>query len=241
MGKLLRKYMESMDLDIKLYKVYGFHKLPLAFKKIYLQDELWDYFKMFGFVYILESGNRKYMIQRFYSRQLNGYSYIITSDKDFFITEGQLLSELSLDGLSDSFSEIFELLLSNLDVRIVEGDERLVSEGKMDQAIYEYIDGMYRPTLGDGEKEQWGPETYKFFEIELDMLGYFVLYRDGKPSYRFFRNKYFRDAKSNTLLILPDIEKELDELFGDRWKPIFIEWFEYGTGVKVESLNVARL
>lgn len=120
MGNLLRKYMESMDLDIKLYKVYGFSKLPLAFRKVYLQDELWDYFKKFGFVYILESGNRKYMIQRFYSLQLNGYSYIITSDKDFFITEEQLLSELSLDGISDSFSEIFELLLQHLEVKIVD-------------------------------------------------------------------------------------------------------------------------
>lgn len=242
MGKLLRKYMESMDLDIKVYKVYGFSKLPLAFRKIYLQDELWEYFKMFGFVYILELGDRKYMIQRFYSRSLNDYSYIITSDKDFVITEEQLLRELSLDGLSDSFSEIFELLLSNLDVRIVEGDGRLVNEGKMDQAIYEYIDGMYRPNFGDdGRLEEWGPETYKLFDAELDMLGYFVLYRNGKPSYRFFRNKYFRDAKSNTLLILPDIENELEQLFGDRWKPIFIKWFEDGTGVKVKALSVARL
>ena len=241
MGKLLRKYMESMDLNIKLYKVYDFDYLPLVFRRLFLRDELYDYLKRFGFVYVLEAGNRKYMIQRFYNNKLDNYSFIITSDEGYNITEEQLLSQLSLDALSDSFSEIFDLLLLYLDVRIVEGNGKLVSEGKLDRAIYEYIDEMYKPNFTDGQKEQWGPETYKFFEIELDMLGYFVLYRDGKPSYRFFRNKYFRDAKSNTLLILPDIENELEQLFGDRWKPIFIKWFEDGTGVKVKALSVARL
>lgn len=242
MGKLLRKYMESIDLNIKLYKVYSFDKVPLVFRKLFLPDELYDYLKRIGFLYVLESGNRKYMIQRFYNSKLDDYSFIITSDEGFNITEEQLLSRLSLDALSDSFSEIFNLLLLYLDVRIVEGDGRLVNEGKMDQAIYEYIDGMYRPNFGDdGRLEEWGPETYKLFDAELDMLGYFVLYRNGKPSYRFFRNKYFRDAKSNTLLILPDIENELEQLFGDRWKPIFIKWFEDGTGVKVKALSVARL
>lgn len=250
MGKLLRKYMESMDLNIKLYKVYDFDYLPLVFRRLFLRDELYlafqskshhnDYFKRFG-TYVLESGNRKYVIQRFYNNKLNDYSFIITSDEGFNITEEQLLSQLSLEGFSDSFSEIFDLLLLYLDVRIIESKRELVREDRVDKIIYEYIDEMYRPNFTNGEREQWGPETYKFFEIELDMLGYFVLYRDGKPSYRFFRNKYFRDAKSNTLLILPDIENELEQLFGDRWKPIFIKWFEDGTGVKVKALSVARL
>lgn len=241
MGKLLRKYMESIDLNIKLYKVYSFDKVPLVFRKLFLPDELYDYLKRIGFLYVLESGNRKYMIQRFYNSKLDDYSFIITSDEGFNITEEQLLGRLSLDALSDSFSEIFDLLLLYLDVRIIESKRELVREDRMDKIIYEYIDEMYRPNFTNGEREQWGPETYKFFEIELDMLGYFVLYRDGKPSYRFFRNKYFRDAKSNTLLILPDIENELEQLFGDRWKPIFIKWFEDGTGVKVKALSVARL
>lgn len=241
MGKLLRKFMESIDLEIKLYKVYGFSKLPLVFRQRYLQDVLWEYFKRFGFMYILQAGDRKYLIQRFYSHTTNDYKFVIFDDNGFDLHEHQLLSQLSLDALSDSFSEIFELLLLNSDVRIIESKRELVREDRMDKIIYEYIDEMYRPNFTDGEKEQWGPETYKFFEIELDMLGYFVLYRDGKPSYRFFRNKYFRDAKSNTLLILPDIENELEQLFGDRWKPIFIKWFEDGTGVKVKALSVARL
>ena len=153
MGKLLRKYMEATDLDIKLYKVYGYYKLPLVFRKLYLPDELGEYFKRFGFMYLLESNGKKYLIQRLYNNRLDSYSFMISNDEGFTITEEQLLRELSLDALSDSFSEIFDLLLLYLDVRIIESKRELVREDRMDKIIYEYIDEMYRPNFTNGERE----------------------------------------------------------------------------------------
>lgn len=231
MARLLKRYTNALGMKLGLTEYESAYDLPEIFQKTNNPSDLDLYIKKFGPMYVLETDEWDYMVQNVAGK------WAIEDERGFVHSPENVVRNLGLSAIDISFDELFDILSQ----KEPEEKHKMMSEGKLDNAIYEYIDEMYKPNFTDGEKEQWGPETYKFFQIELDMIGYFVLYRDGKPSYRFFRNKYFKDAKYNTLLILPDIEQELDQLFGDIWKPIFIKWFEYGTGVKVESLNVARL
>ena len=120
MWNFLRKYMKSIDLNIKLSKVYNFEKLPMVFRQEYSFDKLNYYRKRFGYFYVLETDNRKYLIHGYYSQIKKGTSWVIFDDRGFTLDEPQILNQLSLDAISSSFKEIFELLLLHLDVKIVD-------------------------------------------------------------------------------------------------------------------------
>ena len=109
----------------------------------------------------------------------------------------------------------------------------IIKESRTDELILKYLEKHYSPDAGWGpdlfELFQWESEKYGWLEFEINnRSGYVYLSKDNGVNYN----------KPNTLLIQPWLGETLDALFDERWKQIFINWFENNTDLNVEHLMV---
>ena len=106
----------------------------------------------------------------------------------------------------------------------------IISESRLDGVIYDYLSsnlepdyGWHEPRLYKKEAHRWG---YVTFDIELrPAFKYFL--KPDKPSIE----------KPKTLLVGALIAWRLGELFGDRWEPVFVKWFDDNTELPVSHLD----
>jgi len=121
----------------------------------------------------------------------------------------------------------------------------IISENRVNQVIRKYLDDVYYPDYGWYENDRAG--TY---QDDVDKFGDVFFYIDDVEAYVYYgcnanskNHKYFDshghlgNYKCPLLLIFPSVSERLRELFGDKWKPIFKEWFESNTGLKVEQIT----
>jgi hypothetical protein len=96
----------------------------------------------------------------------------------------------------------------------------IITESKLNSFIYDFLTSNYYPDYN------WGPELHDFYREDVSKYGYFdFMINDGSAF------DYTRDSK--TLGIQDWIYKYLDDLFGKRWEPIFVKWFEDNSGLPV--------
>ena len=117
----------------------------------------------------------------------------------------------------------------------------IISENKIDKVIRKYLDETYYPDYG------WSnPDVYQttikqygdcdFFINDLDSYIYYG-YNSKTNDYDFGPTGLLNGYKCPLLSIYPRVSEELTSLFGNRWKPVFKEWFEENTGLEVAQIT----
>ena len=99
----------------------------------------------------------------------------------------------------------------------------IISESKLNSLIYDFLTSNYHADY------KWGPELHNFYRDDIAEYGYHDFMINDISAY-----DYSGDSK--TLGIREWIHKQLDELFGDFWEPVFVKWFEDNSGLPVENL-----
>jgi hypothetical protein len=125
--------------------------------------------------------------------------------------------------------------------------EYIITESKLFNAIYQYIDGSYdvdkidyfNPTTwnDDEHDDKENPHIIEFYNKEYDgdydengMLFVYIVkeYYKDEPSSQSF-------IKQTPILIVNDYEK-LDTMFGEYWKDPFKKWFENKFELPVKTI-----
>lgn len=110
----------------------------------------------------------------------------------------------------------------------------IILESRFDRLIYEYLNRNYIPD-GDG----WGPEIYPGVSDEIEINGYMQFHVDDKFCFLYVGSSLAITTNERTLYVTPHVVDNLTGLFGNRWHNVIVEWFEGGTGVKVDHLDLS--
>ena len=112
----------------------------------------------------------------------------------------------------------------------------IITENKLNNLIVKIIERDYDP-----EKIHVEPLFDENGEVDEDALAY----RDNDEELIFmvYYEDYFRYGDKHCercpLLVINDtgFVHEMDDLFGDKWRPIFIDWFENNFYTSVKTLD----
>jgi hypothetical protein len=118
----------------------------------------------------------------------------------------------------------------------------LITEGKFENLVIRYLeenylpdyDWLYKSTYQD-DVDEYGERG--FFTNDEESYYYYGCNAGEGDDMKFASYGILHNYKCPLLSIHPRIGKKLTELFGSKWKPIFKEWFEYNTGLKVEQIT----
>ena len=122
----------------------------------------------------------------------------------------------------------------------------IISENKVNQIIRKYLDDTYYPDYGWNENTRHGS-----YQEDVDRYGDIVFFINDQDSYIYYgcnanagpEDEYFagyghlHNYKCPLLSVYPRVSEELTSLFGDKWLPVFKEWFEENTGLKVVQIT----
>lgn len=100
----------------------------------------------------------------------------------------------------------------------------IISESRLNDFIYEYLSEHYYPDYN------WGPELHDFYKKDVEKYGFHDFEINDKRAYG------YRGGGINQLLVRKWVADDLNNLFGDAWKPVFIKWFEDNSGLPVKDL-----
>ena len=103
----------------------------------------------------------------------------------------------------------------------------VISESKFNNTIMNYLDKNFYPDYG------WANQEY--YANEIDKYSNYDFYIEDEPHYTFT----MFDGISE-LYIRNNVIEPLTDLFGNFWIPVFKEWFEKNTGLKVDSMVDGR-
>ena len=83
-----------------------------------------------------------------------------------------------------------------------------------------------------------GMVTLFFFINDIDSYIYYGCNANAGPEDEFFDGYgHLHNYKCPLLLIYPKVGGELTSLFGNRWLPVFKEWFEEKSGLYVAQIT----
>lgn len=103
----------------------------------------------------------------------------------------------------------------------------LITESKAKEVILKFLDYYIEPDYS------WGPELHDFYREDVEKYGSYDFLINDSLAY-----SYWDGNHNNKLLeVMPWVYNKLDGLFGDMWEPIFIEWFEKNSGLKVKNFE----
>jgi hypothetical protein len=122
----------------------------------------------------------------------------------------------------------------------------IITENRIDKVIRKYLDDTYYPDYGWNENTRHGS-----YQEDVDKYGDIVFFIDDQDSYIYYgcnanagpEDEYFagyghlHNYKCPLLSVYPRVSEELTSLFGDKWLPVFKEWFEENTGLKVVQIT----
>ena len=117
----------------------------------------------------------------------------------------------------------------------------IITENRIDKVIRKYLDETFYPDYGwqDNYQEmidKWGDLV--FFINDIDSYIYYGCNANGGPEDEFFAGYgHLNHYKCPLLSIYPRVSQELTSLFGNKWKPIFKEWFEEKSGLHVAQIT----
>jgi hypothetical protein len=122
----------------------------------------------------------------------------------------------------------------------------IISENRVNQIIRKYLDETFYPDYGWNENTRHGSyqedvDRYGdvvFFINDVDSYIYYGCNANAGPEDEFFAGYgHLHNYKCPLLLIYPRVGQELTSLFGDKWKPVFKEWFEEKSGLHVAQIT----
>ena len=109
----------------------------------------------------------------------------------------------------------------------------IIRESRADELILKYLEKHYYPDYG------WGPDLFDFYKKESQNFGWLEFEINDRSGYVYLsKENEVRNNKPKTLLIQPWLGETLEGLFDERWKQIFINWFQNNTNLPVEHLMV---
>jgi hypothetical protein len=122
----------------------------------------------------------------------------------------------------------------------------IITENRIDKVIRKYLDDTYYPDYGWNENTRHGS-----YQEDVDRYGDLVFFINDQDSYIYYgcnanagpEDEFFagyghlHNYKCPLLLIYPRVGQELTSLFGDKWKPVFKEWFEEKSGLHVAQIT----
>jgi len=119
----------------------------------------------------------------------------------------------------------------------------IISENRIDKVIRKYLDDTYYPDYGwsypdvyQRDIEQYG--DVNFYINDQDSYIYYGCNANGGPEDEFFAGYgHLNHYKCPLLSIYPRVGQELTSLFGNKWKPVFKDWFEEKSGLHVAQIT----
>jgi len=122
----------------------------------------------------------------------------------------------------------------------------IISENRVNQIIHKYLDDAFTPDYG------WHNNTrHGSYQDDVDEYGDIVFFLNNIDSYIYYRcnanagpeDEFFapygrlHNYKCPLLLVYPRESETLTSLFGNKWLPVFKEWFEENTGEEVAQIT----
>ena len=92
----------------------------------------------------------------------------------------------------------------------------------VENLIYGFLQDDFYPDYN------WGPELFDFYREDVEQYGSVPFYINDSEGY-----VYHDDG---TLEIMPWVCKKLNDYFNDLWVPVFKDWFEEHSGLKVDRI-----
>jgi hypothetical protein len=120
--------------------------------------------------------------------------------------------------------------------KAVGGMNRLIkilnlNEEDLNGFIYQYLTENYYPDYN------WGPELFDFYDEEVRVYGSYHFEIDDLEGYAYLGEW---DGYDNlyVLFICNWVINDLNNLFNDKWVPIFKRWFEDNSGLEVREIDL---
>lgn len=104
----------------------------------------------------------------------------------------------------------------------------LITENKVNQIIRKYLDETAYPDYN------WGPELYDFYKKDVKKYGGYDFLINDEVAYTYSDSGGY----TKTLIMSKWLTKKLTSLFGHMWEPVFKEWFEDNSGLKVKEVEM---
>jgi len=124
----------------------------------------------------------------------------------------------------------------------------LITESKLNSAIYEYIDQLFHEGKKIEMVKHTRPDDDTFEDVEVE--GAYDFFHKGKDDLFIWTGKEYYDRPYNSSLfdkwreLAPIVEivayekvDVLNNMFGDLWRPIFIKWFEDLFSLSIKTLK----
>ena len=119
----------------------------------------------------------------------------------------------------------------------------IISENRVNQIIRKYLDETFYPDYGWANPDVYQKDVKQygdvnFFINDRDSYIYYGCNANGGPEDEFFAGYgHLNHYKCPLLSIYPRVGQELTSLFGNKWKPVFKDWFEEKSGLHVAQIT----
>ena len=100
----------------------------------------------------------------------------------------------------------------------------LITKSKINQIILDYLNDNVYPDY------DWGPDLHKVYRNEIKKYNSYSFPINDEEAYTFYG--YYSGHK-NVLEISEWLSDKLTSLFGNNWQPVFNDWFEEKSGLKI--------
>ena len=122
----------------------------------------------------------------------------------------------------------------------------IISENRVNQIIRKYLDDAFTPDYG------WGNNTrHGSYQDDVDRYGDIVFFLNDTDSYIYYgcnanagpEDEFFagyghlHNYECPLLSVYPRASETLTSLFGNKWLPVFKEWFEENTKLEVTQIT----
>jgi hypothetical protein len=106
-----------------------------------------------------------------------------------------------------------------------------LNDEELDELIYKHLTEEYHPDY------DWGPELYDFYKEDVRIHGSYEFPINDRIGYAYLGEWDGYDYL-HTLMIAEWLTNELTSLFGDKWIPVFKQWFEDNSGLEVREIDL---
>jgi hypothetical protein len=119
----------------------------------------------------------------------------------------------------------------------------IISENRVNQIIRKYLDETFYPDHGWGNPDDYQQDVDKFGDLvffinDVDSYIYYGCNANAGPEDEFFAGYgHLHNYKCPLLSVYPRVSEQLTSLFGEKWLPVFKEWFEENSGLKVAQIT----
>ena len=119
----------------------------------------------------------------------------------------------------------------------------IISENRVNQIIRKYLDETFYPDHGWGNPDDYQQDVDKFGDLvffinDVDSYIYYGCNANAGPEDEFFAGYgHLHNYKCPLLSVYPRVSEQLTSLFGEKWLPVFKEWFEENTGLEVVQIT----